>query len=175
MCWRDSRLRGFLVLGWTTANPQKVRIVDYAVEEDLILEELLEAVTGHGGLEVGWMSATLPGSQQRLAVEGGLVPDPSSGPDGKKRFLFFPLTDEPGSVGLTSAARRHSAWPSLPSTSWLRRNVREEDVHSMLGIVEPPVADLESLSGAPEQPLQGLWRMAPTGTLQDDPHPAPFP
>ncbi len=88
--WRDSHLRGYLVLAWDPRVPHRVQIADHAAEHDQILTDLIDVLCQRDDVEYIMLSSTLSGEQHRSARDAGFVTDPIA-PDDKSRFLYFPV------------------------------------------------------------------------------------
>lgn len=88
--WRDSALRGYLVLSWDVMRPHRVTIADHAAENDTIFAELLATLGEPADREYLLMSTALSEAQAEIAQAAGFAPDPSGGK--QRRFLYFPLT-----------------------------------------------------------------------------------
>ena len=92
--WRDSSLRGYMILAWTTRNPYRVIIADHAVENTVVFTELMGSVVRSQRGWLSMMSSTLPDSLLRVARTAGFNSDPSFEKGPRKRFLFYPLADQ---------------------------------------------------------------------------------
>ena len=86
--WRDSHLRGYLVLAWDPVKPHRFLIADHAVEDPAVLAELLDALGRRDDIEFVVMSTAETDSQARSAA---FVPDPDQSVESRRRFLFFPI------------------------------------------------------------------------------------
>jgi GNAT superfamily N-acetyltransferase len=89
--WRDSRLRGYLVLAWDPMAPYRVQIADHASEDGHVLTDMLDVLCQRDDVEYIMMSATLTAEQQHIAHEAGFVTDPRMSDDARRRFLYFPI------------------------------------------------------------------------------------
>jgi GNAT superfamily N-acetyltransferase len=90
--WRDSRLRGYLALGWDARIPHRVTIADHAVEHPDVLTELLDALGPPGHVEHVIMSPSTGDSLAPSAERAGFVPDPDRSDDDLRKFLYLPLS-----------------------------------------------------------------------------------
>jgi GNAT superfamily N-acetyltransferase len=91
--WRDSRLRGYMILAWTGRNANRVAIADYAAEDQFIYADMLNALVRNQRLELSLMSSTLPDSWVQTANAAGFEPDLTFEKDQRRKFLFYPLVD----------------------------------------------------------------------------------
>jgi hypothetical protein len=90
--WRDSRLRGYLVLAWDPLTPHRVQIADHAAEDGHVLTDMLDVLCQRDDVEFIMLSSTLSADQQQSAHDAGFVTDPGATDDARSRFLYFPIT-----------------------------------------------------------------------------------
>jgi len=88
--WRDTRLRGYMILGWTGENRQRAMIIDYCCETDSVFAEMLNAVARIRSDVVELMSSTLPQEHADVAYRLGFRPDHEH-IFGKRQFFAYPL------------------------------------------------------------------------------------
>jgi len=116
LCWRDSRLRGYMVLAWIWRDPERVIIADYAVEEESVLGDLLDGLARSESTEYWLMSSTLPDAHLAMFRHAGFVADPGFTMDQRRRFLFFPLS---GGRSLASGEAPPRPYPGHWHVSYL--------------------------------------------------------
>jgi GNAT superfamily N-acetyltransferase len=106
--WRDSRLRGYLILAWTRRDAKTVLVADHAAESEPVFLELLDACTRsrHGALSL--ISSTLSASELRAAEAAGFTRDPDYEKDQMRQFLFYPLA---GSAELLLPGAKSATFP----------------------------------------------------------------
>jgi len=114
--WRDSRLRGYLVLAWAWRDPERVIIADYAVEEESVLGDLLDALVRSESTEYWLISSTLPDTHLARFQQAGFVDDPRFTMDQRRRFLYFPLS---GRQSLTPTEAPPRPYPGHWHVSYL--------------------------------------------------------
>ncbi len=90
--WRDSRLRGYVVLAWDWIHPHRVMIADYAADDDAVLCELFRIVGAPADTECVMLATTQSDSHQQMARTAGFHTAPEAFGDERRRFLYYPLT-----------------------------------------------------------------------------------
>jgi GNAT superfamily N-acetyltransferase len=104
--WRDSRLRGYLVLAWSEKRNNRVMIADYAVENICVFNELLDALVQPKTGQLRMMSSTVPDEMCRSAETAGFERDPNFEKDIRRRFLVYRTAEStcPDSLALPASA-----------------------------------------------------------------------
>jgi hypothetical protein len=104
--WRDSSLRGYLVLAWTEKSSNRVMIADYAVENIHVFNELLDALVQSKTGQLSIMSSTVPDEMRRSAEAEGFERDPNFEKDIRRRFLVYRTAEStcPDSLALPASA-----------------------------------------------------------------------
>ena len=105
--WRDSRLRGYLVLAWDPMTPHRVQIADHAAEDNDVLTDMLDVLCKRDDVEYIMMSATLTAGQHRSARDAGFVTDPRVSDDARRRFLYFPVVPSGDLAALDGRSNRY--------------------------------------------------------------------
>ena len=103
--WRDSQLRGYLVLAWTRRDANTIVVADHAAESESVFVDLVDALTRSRRGALSLMSSTLPGPELQAAEAAGFARDPNHEKDQMRQFLFYPLAEntEPLLRGAKSA------------------------------------------------------------------------
>jgi len=96
--WRDTHLRGYLIVGWKPEDRHRAMIIDHCCEDASVFTELLHAVTRIRRCDIELMASTLPHQEADVAHRLGFRRDPEC-TFGKRRFLLWPLVkNEPQST-----------------------------------------------------------------------------
>lgn len=89
--WRDSALRGYLVLSWNVMRPGQITIADAVAETDDVFADLLGALGHPSDVEYVMMSTTLGPARSEIAETAGFRTDPDASTEQRRRFLYFPV------------------------------------------------------------------------------------
>ncbi len=92
--WRDSALRGYLVLSWDVMRPGRVTVADVVAENDTVFAELLAALVAVPDIDYAMMSTTLGSTRLQIAKRAGFTVDRAGSTDQRRRFLYFPVTSD---------------------------------------------------------------------------------
>lgn len=109
--WRDSSLRGYVVLSWAKEDPYRIMIADYAVESPDLFYELLDALVCSRRGDFSMMSSTLPDSLLRTAENLGFQSDPNFKKGVRRRFMVYTLSKSDLPVALRNDEKSYpSRW-----------------------------------------------------------------
>jgi GNAT superfamily N-acetyltransferase len=109
--WRDSSLRGYVMLSWSQEDPYRITVADYAVESPDIFYELLDALVCSRRGDFSMMSSTLLDSLLRTAENLGFQSDPNFKKGTQRRFMIYALGESDLPVALRNGARTYpSRW-----------------------------------------------------------------
>jgi GNAT superfamily N-acetyltransferase len=95
--WRDSALRGFLVLSWDVMRPGRVTIADVAAEDDDVFADLLGALAQPSDVEYVMMSTTLSRTWMHIAETAGFSAGRHESTE-QRRFLYFMVDSSAESI-----------------------------------------------------------------------------
>jgi len=104
--WRDTHLRGYMIVGWSGEHPQRAMVIDHSCEDESVFAELLEAVARIPRGDIELMASTLPERDRNAAHRLGFQPDPEHA-FSKRRFFLWPLAPNTEGAALRAAA---SSW-----------------------------------------------------------------
>ena len=108
--WRDTVLRGYLVLSWDVMRPHRVTIAEIAADADDVVADLVGALGHPTDREYTIMSATLSDAQERIIRSAGFVVDPETTNEARRQFLYLPLTQDSPFEPPSDDAEFRSRW-----------------------------------------------------------------
>ncbi len=92
--WRDSKLRGYMILSWARRDPNRIMVADFAAEDRAILSDLMSALTTSGKGQLIVMSATLDTDELAMIQGAGFTEDEERILGQRRQFLFYPLQED---------------------------------------------------------------------------------
>jgi GNAT superfamily N-acetyltransferase len=89
--WRDSGLRGYMILAWKGRDPLRITVADYAASDTEVLGEMLDVLVAAEPHEYRVLASSLPPLHRSAFRRAGFAADPSFSREQRGRFLFFPF------------------------------------------------------------------------------------